>query len=294
VLAAACGREKPLSVVQVVMAPVSLMAVPPESTLRNDPFSLSVRRGRALMRATSDSLPRNVGNRLRCVSCHLDDGTREFAMPWVGAYRRFPQYRSRSGRVARLEDRVNDCFRRSLNGTPLPFAGDDMRDIVAYISWLSRGSASDRPARGSGIDSIGPLPPDTARGRLAYLLTCARCHGVAGEGLVATLAAASGPPLWGRESFSIGAGMARIRVSAAFIRRNMPFDLPGTVDAQTAFDIAGFLATHARSDYAGKERDWPNGDAPPDVAYTTRGSDAPLAAAHVKGTRRPLVAPIPP
>ena len=266
----ACGGGKPAPGAKVPANQVVHMSVPAESTLRNDPFSQSVRRGRALLTATRDSLPRNVDNGLRCVSCHLDDGTRAFAMPWVGVYARFPQYRSRSGKVGRIENRINDCFRRSLNGTPLAFDGDDMRDIVAYMSWLSRASAPGGRERGSGIDSIGPLLADTAKGRTAYLLTCARCHGVNGEGLVTTVAATSGTPLWGPQSFTIGAGMARIRVAAAFIHRNMPFDLPGTVDAQTAFDIAGFLESQARPDFAGKELDWPNGDAPPDAAYATK------------------------
>jgi thiosulfate dehydrogenase len=268
--AAACGGAKPVPAARIVANQVVHMTAPADSTLRNDPFSQSVRRGRALLQATRDSLPRNVDNGLRCVSCHLDDGTRAFAMPWAGVYGRFPQYRSRSGKVGRIENRINDCFRRSLNGTPLAFDGDDMRDIVAYMSWLSRASAAGRREAGAGVDSIGPLPPDTAKGRTAYLLTCARCHGVNGEGLVTTVAATSGAPLWGPQSFSIGAGMARIRVAAAFIRRNMPFDLPGTVDAQTAFDLAGFLESQARPDFAGKELDWPNGDAPPDAAYATK------------------------
>jgi thiosulfate dehydrogenase len=273
VLAAACGGGKPVAVVRAPPNGSVHMAAPAESTLRDDPFSASARRGRALVSATRDSLPHNVGDRLRCVSCHLDAGTRAFAMPWVGVYGRFPQYRSRSGRVARLEDRINDCFRRSLNGEPLVAAGDDMRDIVAYISWLSRGSVAGRREPGSGIDSIGPLQPDTASGRTSYLLTCARCHGVNGGGLVTTLASTSGPPLWGPESFSIGAGMARIRVAAAFVHRHMPFDLPGTVSEQTAFDIAGFITTRERPDFAGKELDWPNGDPPPDVAYRTRATN---------------------
>src|ERR1019366_1573717 len=95
----ACGGGKPATVAKVPVDPIVHMAVPAESTLKNDPFSVSVRRGRALLRATRDSLPRNVNNRLRCVSCHLDDGSRAFAMPWTGVYARFPQYRSRSGKV---------------------------------------------------------------------------------------------------------------------------------------------------------------------------------------------------
>ncbi len=255
---------------RVAAAQDTILRAPAESTLKQDPLSASIRRGRALVRATRDSLPHHVGNRLRCASCHLADGTRAFAMPWIGAYGRFPQYRSRSGKVARLEDRINDCFQRSMNGSPLPVQGDDMRDLVSYISWLSRGSVSGRRNWGSSIDSLLPLAPDTVRGASAYVAHCARCHGSNGEGRHAPDSLTAGTPLWGHEAFSVGSGMARIRVAAAFIHRNMPRDMPGMLSPQQAFDIAGFLATRPRPDYAGKELDWPNGDAPPDVAYRTR------------------------
>ncbi len=272
---AACvdGRSAPAA---STGAAIELLRTPGDSTLRDDPVSRAVRRGRAILRDTPDSLPHNVGSTLRCVSCHLDDGTRAFAMPWVGVFGRFPQYRSRSGKVARLENRINDCIRRSLNGTALAFESDDMRDIVAYMSWLSKGVVSGRRDYGSGIDSLAPLVPDTARGRVAYVSACARCHGPNGEGIKAATPALSGAPLWGEHSFNIGSGMARVRVMAAFMRRNMPFDTPRTLTDQTAFDIAGYLAAQPRPDFADKARDWPNGDPPPDVAYATAaGKKAP-------------------
>jgi thiosulfate dehydrogenase len=71
--------------------------------------------------------------------------------------------------------------------------------------------------------------------------------------------------------------MARLRVAAAFIHHNMPRDRPGTIPAQTAWDIAGFLVTRQRPDYPAKVLDWPNGDAPPDIGYRTRaGSRSPF------------------
>lgn len=269
-LVSACGGGEGASLFRVAVKPDTTLRAPAESTLKQDALSNSIRRGRALMRATRDSLPHNVGNRLRCVSCHLDDGRQPFAMPWIGAYGRFPQYRSRAGTVARLEDRINECIRRSLNGTALATESDEMRDMVSYISWLSRGSTSGRRAWGNGIDSLVPLVPDTARGRAEYHATCMRCHGANGEGLKGADSLTSGSALWGNDSFGIGAGMARLRLAAAFIHRNMPRDKPGTLSAQTAFDIAGFLTTRQRPDFAGKELDWPNGDPPPDVAYHTR------------------------
>lgn len=270
-IAAACGRGSAPAVATESAADTLLLPAPPESSLGDDPVSLSVRRGLALVTATRDSLPRHVGADVHCVSCHLDSGRRAFAMPWVGAYGRFPQYRSRSGRVIGLEERINDCIRRSLNGEALPVAGDDMRDMVSYISWLSRGTVSGARLRGTGIDSLVPLPSDTTRGRVTYAQHCARCHGPDGEGMLRRGLANAGPPLWGAGSFNIGSGMARVRVMAAFVHRHMPIDMPGTVSAQTAFDVAAFIGSRPRPDYLGKELDWPNGDAPVDGAYLTRG-----------------------
>jgi thiosulfate dehydrogenase len=88
------------------------------------------------------------------------------------------------------------------------------------------------------------------------------------------------PPLWGPRSFNIGAGMARARTAASFIRDNMPFDLPGSLTDQQAFDVAAFVVAQPRPDYPGKELDWPRGDAPPDVAYPTRAAAKQPAAGH--------------
>lgn len=265
VLSAACGR--------VSAPPAKPAATPPAApevaTLGTDPLARSVRRGLALVSATRDSLPAHVGSQLRCVSCHLDEGRRAFAMPWIGTYGRFPQYRSRSGQVARIEDRINDCIQRSLNGRALATDSDEMRDIVTYISWLSRGTTSGQRNFGAGIDSVAPLTPDTARGRVAFTTTCARCHGARGEGMLATQVVNAGPPLWGAGSFNIGSGMARIRVMAAFVHRHMPFDRPGTISPQEAYDVAAFVTAQPRPDFAAKALDWPNGDPPPDVAYAT-------------------------
>lgn len=270
-LAAACGRGSTPAVATESAADTLLLPAPAESSLGNDPVSRSFKRGLALVTATRDSLPSNVGADVRCVSCHLDNGRRAFAMPWVGVYGRFPQYRSRSGRVIGLEERINDCIRRSLNGRALAVEGDDMRDIVSYLSWLSRGTVSGARLRGTGIDSLVPLAADTTRGRVAYAQHCARCHGPDGEGMLRRGLINAGPPLWGAGSFNIGSGMARVRVMAAFVHRHMPIDMPGTVPVQAAFDVAAYIGSRPRPDFPGKELDWPNGDAPVDGAYLTKG-----------------------
>jgi thiosulfate dehydrogenase len=251
-----------------------LVGAPAEASLTNDSVSVAVRRGRALVNSTADSLATNVGNELRCTSCHLSDGRRAFAMPLVGASVRYPQPKARSGKTDQLSDRINDCVVRSLNGRALDPTGRDMHDIVAYITWLSKDVVAGGRVEGQGIDSIASQVPDTTNGAKVYAARCARCHGANGSG-------APGPrlflgsentvasPLWGPKSFTIGSEMARIRVAAAFIARQMPLESPTTLTPQQAYDLAGFIVAKPRPDFASKGMDWPNGGAPPDVPYQT-------------------------
>jgi thiosulfate dehydrogenase len=120
--------------------------------------------------------------------------------------------------------------------------------------------------KGQGVPKLDPLKGDTARGHQIFLSTCAKCHNVDGGGNSAI------PPLWGRESYNIGAGMARVRSAAAFIHQVMPLDNPRSLTPQQAFDVATYINTQRRPDFAGKENDWPRGDAPPDVAYPTKAA----------------------
>ena len=116
--------------------------VPAESEVKDSIVLAAVRRGRAILANTRDSLPGHVGNRLRCVSCHMGDGQQPNKMSFIGVYARFPQYRPRSATVEIIEDRINDCFERSMNGKALPRDSRPMRDIVAYLAFLSYGIAT--------------------------------------------------------------------------------------------------------------------------------------------------------
>ncbi|HEU4830083.1 MAG TPA: c-type cytochrome [Gemmatimonadales bacterium] len=237
-------------------------AVPHDSMIPDDALGLSIRRGRALLLHTKDSLPEYVGNALTCTNCHPDAGTRANAMPWIGVYGRFPQYRSRSASVQIIEDRIDDCFIRSMNGRALPRESTEMRDMIAYMAFLSRGTPVGVDIPGQGLPKLDVTSGDSAAGAAIYRAECARCHGEDGDG-------GAGPPVWGSRSYNIGAGMSRLRTAAAFIRRNMPMDRPGILTDQQATDVAAYINSQPRPDLPGKEHDWPNGDPPPDVAYET-------------------------
>jgi thiosulfate dehydrogenase len=264
-LAMACGRgDAPAAAGPASVTPPPRARAAPDTSFPTGTIGDAVRRGRALLAATRDSLPSHVGSSLRCFSCHLDEGRRESALPLIGSYTHYPQYRARRARVDLIEDRVNDCFLRSLNGRAIASDGDDMRDIVAYLAWMSRGVRGADSARSHDVPALATLDADTTRGAHVFAESCVRCHGASGQGTVVA------PPLWGPKSFNIGAGMARYRTAALFIVRNMPFDRPGSLTPQQALDVARYVSSRPRPDFPGKEHDWPTGGRPSDVPYRSK------------------------
>jgi thiosulfate dehydrogenase len=234
----------------------------------DDPYEASVYRGLALVSHTPDSLPNYVGSKLSCTSCHLDEGRRPNAAPMTGSYVRYPKYIERTGAVVPIEDRINYCMTRSLAGSKLPADSRDMQDMVAYLAYISKGVPSGEHVRGEGMPKMPPLLGDSSRGSALFTDNCARCHGNDGAGMGPI------PALWGAKSYSIGASMARQERAASFIRHNMPFDHPGTLTDQQAFDVAAYIDAMPRPDLPGKERDWPDGGAPADLPYDTKGHKA--------------------
>lgn len=279
-LSAACEQPAPTPppsapIVAPIAAPAATekpakwpLKVPDASTIPEGKLGEAVRRGEALLTHTREELPQNVGNGLRCTSCHLNGGTVANAGPWVGIVGVFPEYRSRNDRVNALPDRVNDCFERSLNGKALDPASDDMTAIVAYMTWLSKDVPTGTPIEGRGFKRIAEPPtPDPAAGEALYAEKCSVCHGAEGQGLSGPDGATLYPALWGDASFNIGAGMARLDTAAAFVRWNMPFGQGGTLSDQQAYDVAAYFTTQPRPDFARKAEDWPKGDKPRDARY---------------------------
>jgi thiosulfate dehydrogenase len=234
----------------------------------DDPYETSVYRGLALITHTRDSLPGYVGGTLNCVSCHLDEGRRANAAPLLGVFARYPRFMDRTGAVVPIEDRVNYCFTRSLAGSKLPADSREMQDIVAYLAFISQGVPNGEHVHGEGMGKLPALVGDSTRGSALFTDNCARCHGNNGSGMGPI------PALWGPKSFSIGASMARLERAAAFIRRNMPFDRPGTLTDQQAYDVARYVTSMSRPDSPGKDNDYPTGGAPGDVPYDTKGHKA--------------------
>ena len=138
--------------------------------------------GMRLMSETGVLLPNNVGNSLNCSSCHTNAGTVANASPFVGVAAQFPTYAPRAGKIIDLEDRINGCFKRSMNGKALEKDSNEMKAMVAYMKWLNGPYKKDDVIPGRGIGKIDKtLTPDLNNGKVVYQAQCAICHGSNGE-----------------------------------------------------------------------------------------------------------------
>lgn len=239
---------------------------PLEKDIPSDSTGASIRRGLALLRHTTDSLPAYAPGHINCTNCHLQDGRSLYGAPLAGTHARYPKFVPRTGAVVSLADRVNYCFTRSLSGYRLPSDSREMADILAYLAWISTGVPIGAKMPGSnGMPAMkDTLVPDLEQGRALFAARCQSCHQADGGGTNVV------PALWGARSYSVGASMARLERAASFIAHNMPFGQAGTLTEQEAYDVAGFVNSHARPDLPGKEDDFPFGGAPPDLPYDTR------------------------
>jgi thiosulfate dehydrogenase len=105
-------------------------------------------------------------------------------MPLMGVWGQFPQYRAREGAVDTLEDRINGCMERSMNGRALPLESREMRAFSAYMRWLSTGVPDGAKLKGAGTLKIKEPARAANLGRGAEIFSqiCAGCHGAAGLG----------------------------------------------------------------------------------------------------------------
>lgn len=241
---------------------------PSEDEIPDGPVGEAIRYGREVLTRTQVVARQYVGNGLNCSSCHLDAGRMPYASPWVGVWGVFPEYRTRNARMNSLQDRINDCFERSMNGQALPLDSPEMGGILAYFWWLSKDVPTGLEVEGRGFKRIrAPHPPDPARGARVYAEKCAACHGTDGQGATGSNGEYLFPALWGPKSFNIGAGMARVATAAAFVKVAMPLGQGDTLTDQEAFDVAAYFTHQPRPEFARKHLDWPKGGKPPDARY---------------------------
>lgn len=211
------------------------------------PFGAEVARGRAIFTNTGAEAPQFVGNALKCSNCHLDAGRKPDSAPLWAAYVLFPQYRAKNGHVNTFQERLQGCFKYSMNGRAPPLGDPVLVALESYAADLARGAPMGVKLPGQGYPKLArpAAPPDYGRGQDVYQAQCALCHGDngAGQGVGGTTVF---PPLWGERAYNWGAGMADTRNAAGFIKANMPLSRGGSLTDQQAWDVATYIDSKPR------------------------------------------------
>ncbi|MCY7314122.1 MAG: c-type cytochrome [Rubrivivax sp.] len=268
-LATAPWAAEPRPAVNLIGRPVPQIESLPEGPFRAlvvQAHELSTRTFAVIGPEVKDLRKRYAGNNLACTSCHQAGGTKPFAMPWVGVTASFPQYRGRENQVSTVEERINGCMERSMNGKPLPLDAPEMKAFTTYIAFLSQGVAVGAQIEGAAVlqSAVPNRRADVKAGSAVYDAKCAACHGADGLGKrTGRPGDALGymfPPLWGPDTFNNGAGMNRLLTTTRFIRQNMPLGASHTatvLDDDEAYDVTAFMLSKPRPIKAHLENDFP-------------------------------------
>lgn len=204
-----------------------------------------------------------ITNGMNCQNCHLEAGTKPWGNNYGGVYSTYPKYRDRSGSIETIYKRINDCIERSLNGTALDTTSTEIKAIYAYMKWLGEDVKKGERPKGSGIVELPYLnrAADPVKGQVVYTQICQRCHGTNGEGQLSSDGIAyTYPPLWGKDSYNVGAGLFRLSRFAGYVKNNMPFETNyhnPILSNEEAWDVAAFVNSKPRpsKDLTG---DWPD------------------------------------
>lgn len=205
-------------------------------------------------------------NKMNCKNCHLDNGFRPMANSLVETYLKYPQYRAREGTILTVEDRINNCFERPMNGKILPYNSREMRAMVAYMRWLCEGKVASYRKDSLHLGDIGLIDraANIENGSKIYINKCQKCHGVDGQGLLTpNKETYIYPPLWGKFSYAQGSSMHRAITASRFIKWSMPFSERPTapqLSDEEVFDVVAFIncdSIHPRP-YRKLENDCPD------------------------------------
>lgn len=238
------------------------------------------------------------GNNMSCTSCHLQAGNQAGAASWAGVTTRYPSFRGRSNAMGTIEDRINGCLERSMNGKRLDPKSKPMKAMVAYMEWLGEDMPEDKMKYYEGFTSleIPEVAVDLDYGKQIYVNECMLCHQEDGQGVKNSdfSLGYQYPPLWGEDSYNDGAGMHRVLTAAAFIKANMPFeeatkDNPKLTDEES-FHVAGYINSLARPSKSDKEYDFPDKKLKPVSTPYGPWEDDFSAEQHKYGPFPPIIA----
>lgn len=201
-------------------------------------------------------------NGMNCQNCHLYAGTRAWAGNFGSVASLYPRFSERRGGKESINQRITDCFERSMNGKAPDSNSREMMAMAAYINWVGKDVKKGKKPPGTGLELLPFIErrADTSKGRMVYIQKCQLCHGPNGEGKPDSVSGYLYPPLWGEHSYNSSAGLYRLSKFAGFVKDNMPFGssyLNEQLSNEEAWDIAAFVNSQPRPVKKFRQ-DWPN------------------------------------
>lgn len=244
----------------------------------------------------ADPKMRRMDSRLACASCHIGGGVDPGNLSLATAFNKYPRISPRSGGNETIQERINGCMMRSMNGRALPEKSPEMIAMVSYLRFLAdqdaATGATQRKAHEPPAFKTPNRAADLKAGDAVFAKRCAACHGQDGAGLAAAPDLVHGfifPPLWGPNSFNDGAGMHRVLTAARFIKARMPLGSADLTD-QEALDVAAFVNSKPRPEMKGLETDYPDRTKKPvDTGYAPYADSFPIQQ-HRFGPFQPIEA----
>lgn len=209
-----------------------------------------------------DISKRYAGNNLACSNCHINAGTVPHALGFVGVYLLYPEYEARVDSIISIQQRINECMQRSMNGRSLPFESYEMRCITLYYKWISSEIIPEIAKQYLDPPKIQYLnrAADTTRGKKVYTDKCMACHAENGAGGYIDGEPKKGfniPAVWGNDTYNNGAGMYRLISSAEFIKAKMPF-LDADLTDEESWDVAAYINSMPHPEKEGLDKDFPD------------------------------------
>ncbi|EIZ84840.1 MAG: cytochrome C [Cupriavidus sp.] len=220
---------------------------PPDSAIPDDDLGKVIRLGEHIFHDTRNQAPAFVGNDLRCTNCHLDRGRLGHSAPLWAAYVTYPAYRAKNRHVNTFAERLQGCFRYSMNGKAPPLGDPVLVALESYAAFLAHGAPVGVKLPGQGYPKLTkPKGLDIPHGREVYAAKCALCHGENGAGQASSDGTLVFPPLWGGRSYNWGAGMSSVVNAAGFIKANMPLGQGNSLTDAEAWDVAAYIDSRER------------------------------------------------
>jgi thiosulfate dehydrogenase len=204
-----------------------------------------------------------ISNGMNCQNCHPRAGTKLFGNDFAAVASMYPRFRARSGAMESMENRINDCLERSLNGKPLEDDSREMRAMIAWFVWLGQDVQKGVTPNGTAVANLPLLDraADPVKGAAVYEKFCRVCHGLQGVGYkLPGKTEWTYPPLAGDHSYNTAAGLYRLSRFAGYVKANMPYGTDYNnplLSDEEAWDVAAYVNSLPRPQRK-FQADWPD------------------------------------